>query len=100
MNRFVVILIALEAAALGGRAEIRFNGFTVVDGVSKFSLSSSDDQSSKWVSVGQSFSNFQVVGFDAGREILTLVEGDRRIELRMVSSPIQEAKTAGEVPDG
>lgn len=75
-------------------------GIAQLDGTQKFSLYSTTDQTSKWVSVGQSFGNSRVLTFDPAREVLTIVEGTRRVELRIGASPIPVAQPGGEVPPG
>lgn len=77
------LLALLVFPALRMRAEISFRGIVVTENAAKFSLYSSEDQTSKWVSVGEDFAGHRVAAFDASHEMLTLTVGPHRLALRM-----------------
>ena len=93
--RRVALLAIVLCSALSSRAEILLKGIAAADGTAKFSLYSSEDQTSKWVLVGQSFGGYAVTEFRPDREILVLKKGNEVLELRMAPARIA---TANPVP--
>src|SRR5215216_3558087 len=87
MSRLFMVGLLLFSA-VGVRAEILLRGIATADGIAKFSLYSSEDQTSKWVALGQSFAGCRVDTFDATYGTLTLSDGQRRFALRIENTAI------------
>jgi hypothetical protein len=99
MSRIALLAIFLLSATFS-RAEILLKGIATREGVTVFLLYSTEDQTSKWVSIGQSFSGVQAAGFDRLRDVLTVVQDQRRFELQMIKSAIATAPPRTEIPPG
>jgi uncharacterized protein len=82
-------------AALSGRAEVLLKGLAITGGEPRFSLYSTEDQTTKWVALGQSFAGYKAESFDSRTETLVLAKGDSRQSVRLQSSVIK-ALTPGE----
>lgn len=79
------------AAVLSSPGEVQLKGVTIVQGEPLFSLFSVENQTSKWVSLGQSFSGFKLLSFDPLTESLVLANGDLRETLRLQSVAIKDS---------
>jgi hypothetical protein len=86
----------LFGSAFSGRAEILLKGVSIQAETANFSLYSVEEQTSRWVSLGQSFAGVRAVSYDVSREVLTVKSGERLIELRMTPSPIRAG--SAEIP--
>jgi hypothetical protein len=87
MKRAAVLAMCLSSV-LWSRAEIQFKGLTTTARGTKFSLYSTEDQTSKWVSVGESFAGYSVDRFSGGEDVLVLKSGERVLELRIEQASI------------
>ena len=85
----LLVLISLPL-----RGEILLKGIMIADGAPVFSLYSTEDQTSKWVSLGQSFAGFQAIYFDPSHDTLTVARGERRVELTIASAKIRDASAS------
>src|SRR3954466_7282708 len=84
-----MILLTVLVSTLSARGELQLNGITMSDGQPLFSIYSTDDQTSKWVRLGQSFAGFKATKFDAVSATLTVQDGDARRSLQLQSSTIK-----------
>ena len=57
-----------------------------------FALSSEQEKTSGWITIGQSFDGFTVVAFDPASELLVLEKEGKRQELRLRQAKVREAK--------
>ena len=87
MKRAALLAIVL-CSAVSVRAEILLRGLLIADGSTRFSLYSTDDRTSKWVSVGQSFAGYAVAEYRPNQDVLVLKKGEAVIELRMLVTKI------------
>ena len=88
MNLRPGIVLAAVLLAVCARAELVLKGFTIVDGTPRFSLYSSAEKMSRWVSLGQSFSGYKLTEYDPQTETLTVVSGEVREALRLQGSRV------------
>jgi biopolymer transport protein ExbD len=92
-------LVALLLTTLGIRAEIEFSGFVTTAKEDLFSLSDRDTlQSSGWLKIGQSFGDYTVVSFDRKREVITLKQGARVLEVPLRISQVKDRPGAALPP--
>jgi hypothetical protein len=91
MKRFLCLVSLAITAALPARAEILLKGIAIVDGVPLFSLYSTEDQTGRWVRIGQNFNGWKTDRFDPTRATLTLVQGEHRLQLLVERPKIKEA---------
>ena len=94
MKRASLFVIAL-CSVLSVRAEIQFKGLLVADGAAKFSLYESEEQTSKWVSIGENFAGYAVTEFRPGGDVLVLRKGNEVLELKMTVPHIASSRPAG-----
>lgn len=83
-----LLLALLSFSALPARAEILLKGIATTQDASLFSLYSTEDQTGKWISVGQNFAGYSVAEFRRDQEVLVLKKGEQLIELRIVAAKI------------
>lgn len=83
---FLVCLLLFSAVQL--RAEIFLKGIVTTQDTALFSLYTTQDHTSKWISVGQSFAGYSVGEFRRDQEVLVLKKGEQTIELRIVAAKI------------
>ena len=90
------LLLLVLAAAVSAHGELQLKGIMMSDGESLFSVYSTEDQSSKWVRIGESFAEFKAVAFDSSSETLTIERGTERVQLRLVASRIPDLEERDE----
>lgn len=91
--RHLWVAAGFGMAALSSRGEILLKGVAITNGEPLFSLYSVEEQTSKWVSLGQSFSGFRVLSFDPLTESLVLANGELRQTVRLQSVAIKDSST-------
>ena len=82
-------LILLLVLANSARGELLLKGIMMNEGQPLFSIYSTEDQTSKWIRIGQSFAEFKATEFDAVSDTLTVQNGDVRRGLKLQSSTIK-----------
>ena len=92
MKRFIFTVALVFGAALAAlHAEIQWRGLTITEGEPVFLLVSSVDQTSKWVSLGQSFAGSKVTAFDPLQEIVTIAQGDDLQKIRLQNASVRDS---------
>jgi biopolymer transport protein ExbD len=94
--RRVVIALVFCAVSGGKTQEVAWKGLAADNGEPIFSLYSVPDQTSKWISLGQSFAGARAVRFDSDRETLTVDQETGRKELTMQTAPIRKLEIRAE----
>jgi hypothetical protein len=84
-----LILLLVLAGTLTVRGELQLKGIMFSDGQPLFSIYSTEDQTSKWVRIGQSFAEFTAIEFDAVSDTLMVQNGNVRRSLKLQSSTIK-----------
>ncbi|MEO7412279.1 MAG: hypothetical protein ABIZ81_02890 [Opitutaceae bacterium] len=91
----LAVAAALATAVLPSRAEMMLKGVMITNGEPLFSLYSVEEQTSKWIKLGQSFSGFKALSFDPTAEVLVLGQGDIRTNLRLQTATTKDASIEG-----
>jgi hypothetical protein len=87
-----VLVFTLAISIVSLRAELALVGIMISSERPLFSLSSGEEKTSGWITIGQSFDGFTIVAFDPGSELLVLEKDGKRQELRLRQAKVGEAK--------
>jgi hypothetical protein len=86
----VVFALAILVASL--RAELALTGIMITAERPMFALSSEQEKTSGWITIGQSFDGYTIVAFDPESELLAVEKDGKRQELRLRQAKVGEAK--------
>jgi len=87
-------LLAISALLLGAlclRGELMLKGVVISGSEPLFSRHSVEDKTSRWVSLGQSFSGYEVVAFDPQTESVSVAKDGIRREIRLQGSVVRDS---------
>jgi len=90
-KQLLVLAICASAVSGTGRAEVLLKGIATQGDAPLFSLFSTDDQTSRWISLDQSFAGVRAVSFDPTKKALTVEVGGARKVLLLEQSETGEA---------
>lgn len=91
MKTFLAILLL---TTLGLKAEMEFSGFFTTSQEALFILTDTETKhSSGWLKLGQSFGGYRLVSFEKEKDILTLEQGERSLQLPLRTSKVKEGRT-------
>lgn len=89
------LLFLLLTSTLGLRAEIEFSGFFITSQRALFSISDTSDQrSSGWLKIGDSFRGYTLVSFDAKREVVSVRRVDELLEIPLRASKVKDGNAS------
>lgn len=87
------ILAMLVLFTPGLKGEIEFSGFFTAPREAYFSLTDTDgSRTSGWLKIGQSFAGYTVLAFDEKREVITLRQDGRLVNLPLRAAKIKSAR--------
>jgi hypothetical protein len=87
-----VLVLALAMSIASLRAELALTGIMITAERPMFVLSSEQEKTSGWITIGQSFDGFTIVAFDPESELLAVEKDGKRQELRLRQAKVGEAK--------
>ena len=83
------VILMVFTATVSSRAELLLKGIMIADDRPLFSIYSTEDQTSKWIRLGQTFAEFKATKFDAVSDTLTMENGEASRRLKLQSSTIK-----------
>jgi type II secretory pathway component PulC len=87
-----VLVLTLAMSIASARANLALTGIMITSERPMFVLSSEQEKTSGWITIGQSFDGYTIVAFDPGSELLVLEKDGKRQELRLRQAKVGEAK--------
>ena len=87
-----VLVFILAMSIASARAELALVGIMITAERPMFVLSSEQEKTSGWITIGQSFDGFTIVAFDPESELLAVEKDGKRQELRLRQAKVGEAK--------
>lgn len=88
---FVLFLVLLISSGL--RGELEFSAFAIFPKSQLFVLRDKElDQTSGWITIGQSFLGHTLKSFDQKREVVTVQKDGRDLEIQLRESKIKDGK--------
>lgn len=91
MNRLALLLMLALIGSLATevRAAVELSAFLAVSGQPKFVITDLEENAkSGWLGLGQSFHGYDLVAYDARREVLTVRKNQRTYELSVIGSHV------------
>lgn len=90
MKTYFALLLVTVA---GLKAEIEFSGFFATAKEAYFSLTDTETKrSSGWLKIGQTFGDYTLTSFDLGREVITVAQGKRALEIPLRQSRVKDGR--------
>jgi PPIC-type PPIASE domain len=93
-----VILFWVGGFSPAGRADVLLKGIAVNGGEPMFALVSTDDHTSKWILLGQSFAGARAVSFNAPKGALTVEVGGARKDIYLQQPEIGKGEAQSAQP--
>ena len=93
----LVLIMAMSIAS--ARAELALVGIMITAERPMFVLSSEQEKTSGWITIGQTFDGYTIVAFEPGSELLVLEKEGKRQELRLRQAKVGEARVVEAKPE-
>jgi hypothetical protein len=85
----LVVLLLIRPSAIGAEV-LELRGIVASGGVTKFAVVDKSNETTKWVTIGQTFAGYKVAGFDPATDTLTVTKDSSQLRLRLVGARIKE----------